>query len=30
MALAIAIVACGLTTAMWIRELGPVAERILG
>lgn len=25
-----AVAACGLTTAMWLRELAPVAERLLG
>lgn len=29
-AFAVAIVACGLTAAMWARELIPVAERLLG
>ena len=28
-ALAIAIVACGLTAAMWIREIGPAASQLL-
>ena len=29
LALVIAIVACGLTAAMWIREVGPVASQLL-
>lgn len=29
-AFAVAIVACGLTAAMWARELIPVAERLIG
>jgi hypothetical protein len=27
-ALALAIVACGLTTAMWMRNLGPIAHQL--
>jgi hypothetical protein len=29
-ALGLAIMACGLTTAVWLRMLAPVAERLLG
>jgi hypothetical protein len=29
-ALALSIVACGLTLAIWMRQLLPVAERLLG
>ena len=29
-ALAIAIVACGLTAAMWVRTLAPLLNRLLG
>jgi hypothetical protein len=29
MAMALAIGACGLTLAVWVREIGPVAERLL-
>jgi hypothetical protein len=30
LALAIAIVASGLTAALWIRQLAPIAEQLLG
>jgi hypothetical protein len=30
LALALAIGACGLTAAMWLRQLAPVAEQLLG